>query len=466
MSENDHTSAAPTTSPWKVALSGQRRDAALTVAQDVAARAVDRRRVAEALTAAGRQTRYPDTVRWLPYSVAEGDVGTALLCSYLDQCLPQCGWDAAGHGFLAAGAHAAEQTASLDCGLYSGLSGLAFAVASLSRNGERYPRLLTVLDDELAPLVSAQASRLSAHRGGMPVRDFDLISGASGAAAPLLTRDPRGTLPQLLAALVRLVAPRDGPPLWATPPELMSNEAMRRSYPAGNLNCGLAHGIPGPLSILALALGEGYEVPGQADAVRHVADWVAGQRSDDRWGINWPCAMPLPNGQNPPNGRKGRALGHSESSRRPAPPVPARSAWCYGAPGVARALWHAGQALDDDGLRRLAVDAIAAVLRRPPGARDIDSPTFCHGVAGLLQVVLRFAADTGLPLLTKAVDPLVDQLLAAYAPERPMGYADLEQGRNPVDRAGLLDGASGIALVLLAAATDTEPTWDRLFLLS
>jgi hypothetical protein len=35
-----------------------------------------------------------------------------------------------------------------------------------------------------------------------------------------------------------------------------------------------------------------------------------------------------------------------------------------------------------------------------------------------------------------------------------------------VDRPGLLDGAPGAALVLLAAATDVEPAWDRVFLLS
>jgi lantibiotic biosynthesis protein len=29
-----------------------------------------------------------------------------------------------------------------------------------------------------------------------------------------------------------------------------------------------------------------------------------------------------------------------------------------------------------------------------------------------------------------------------------------------------LDGAPGVVLVLLAAATDVEPSWDRLFLLS
>jgi hypothetical protein len=35
-----------------------------------------------------------------------------------------------------------------------------------------------------------------------------------------------------------------------------------------------------------------------------------------------------------------------------------------------------------------------------------------------------------------------------------------------MDQPGLLDGAPSVALVLLAAATTVEPTWDRLFLLS
>ena len=35
-----------------------------------------------------------------------------------------------------------------------------------------------------------------------------------------------------------------------------------------------------------------------------------------------------------------------------------------------------------------------------------------------------------------------------------------------IDQPGLLEGSPGIALVLLAAATSVEPTWDRLFLLS
>ena len=80
--------------------------------------------------------------------------------------------------------------------------------------------------------------------------------------------------------------------------------------------------------------------------------------------------------------------------------------------------------------------------------------------------MLRFVIDTGLPTFSDAAADLVDELLAAYEPDRPLAFASIEPGSNPVDRAGLLDGAPGVAMTLLAAATDIEPTWDRLFLLS
>ena len=107
-----------------------------------------------------------------------------------------------------------------------------------------------------------------------------------------------------------------------------------------------------------------------------------------------------------------------------------------------------------------------AVYRRPIDERRIDSPTFCHGIAGLLQVTLRFAHDTGLPVFSQAASELTEQLLAMYDPERALGYCSIEPGGNLVDQPGLLDGAPGVALVLLAASSNVEPTWDRLFLLS
>jgi class I lanthipeptide synthase len=335
-------------------------------------------------------------------------------------------------------------------GLFGGLSGLAFAASALS-GGTRYRRLLASLDEALAPEAAALGESLRSGSGPGPMNDFDVISGASGIGAYLLRRDPHQVLPQVLSGLVSLAEEQDGPPRWMTPPDLLGDPSLVRQFPSGNLNCGLAHGIPGPLALLALSLHAGVEVPGQADAIHRLSEWLLGHRADDHWGINWPSAVPV----TPP--------GVQEDPRR-LPPT--RSAWCYGSPGVARALWLAGEALDDQGLRDFAVEAMQAVFRRPILERRIESPTYCHGIAGLLQIVVRFANDTGLSTFSDAAAELVDELLAAYETDRPLGFASIEPGSNPVDRAGLLDGAPGVAMALLAAATDIEPNWDRLFLLS
>jgi hypothetical protein len=232
----------------------------------------------------------------------------------------------------------------------------------------------------------------------------------------------------------------------------MGNAETSRLYPHGNLNCGLAHGIPGPIAIMSIALQHGIEVPGLVDAVDRSAQWLIQNRSDDRWGINWPAAVPL------------------TAAGEPVPPGPAlgpcRAAWCYGSPGAARALWLAGKALGRDEWCTLALDAMLAVYRRPRDVQAIDSPTFCHGLAGLLQITLRFLHDSGDPAFFHAAADLVAAILQAYEPDSLLGYRNWETGDIRVDQAGLLDGAPGVVLVLLAAATDVEPAWDRAFLLS
>ncbi|MCX5441275.1 lanthionine synthetase C family protein [Streptomyces sp. NBC_00063] len=438
-------------SAWGGALDATRRSAVLFVARDVAVRATDRERIAVSMPLARRQTRYPESVQWNPCGLAGGEAGIAVMCSYFDQCFPGEGWDAIGHGFLAGGMTALEAGGSTYAGLFAGLSGFAFALESLSRSGDRYQRALTAVDELLALKASGLAARLGAAEPGLPVSAFDLVSGASGVAAYLLRRDSLGVLPDVLTALVRLAAPSRGTPRWATPPELLLSESTRRLYPSGQLNCGLAHGIPGPLAVLSLAMRGGHEVPGQPEAVRALAEWLLSHRVDDAWGGGWPDAVPLtPAGRPAPGGA----------------PVATRGAWCYGTAGVARSLWLAGEALDDDGLRSAAVEGLSSVLRRPIELRYLNSSTYCHGVAGLLQIAVRFTRDTAADHLADALTALVDQLLAAYEPHRPFGYASWEAADVAVDRAGLLDGAAGVAMALLAAVSRTDPVWDRMFLLS
>src|SRR5262245_60556871 len=90
-------------SRWTRVLDTERANAAIAIATDVANRAVDRHRTAEALALARQQTQFPDSLTWLPYSLASGDAGIALMCSYLQQCQPTREWDVIGHDHLLSG---------------------------------------------------------------------------------------------------------------------------------------------------------------------------------------------------------------------------------------------------------------------------------------------------------------------------------------------------------------------------
>jgi lantibiotic biosynthesis protein len=443
---------APAGQPWQSFVGEDLSKQAFSVAKEVARRLKNRDSVLAANETAFAQTRFPKTIYWEPYGVAQGDAGLALACAYFDQCFPDEGWDRTGHDYLSVATRAAEGRA-LSHGLFAGLAGLAFSARVLSRGGSRYRSLLDSLDARLSSQVLTPAAAV-AGRHGVAVSEFDLITGLTGVAAYLLWRGgtPPGdvALQAILDACVALTEEVDGTPHWYTPYHLLAGEGMVEHYPQGNLNCGLAHGVPGLLAAMSLGLEAQISIEGLREAVERTADWLVRHRSADEFGVNWPTVV-------------AHSVGgvidqeHLDSSR---------AGWCYGAPGVARTLWLAGRALGRREYGQMAIEALAAVYRRPIPARRIDSPTFCHGVAGLLQVTLRFAHDTGLPLFSEAACALTRQLLSLYRPERSLGYCCIEPEGNLVDQPGLLDGAPGVALALLAASTTVEPTWDRLFLLS
>jgi hypothetical protein len=444
------------------------RQTADETAREVATRLADPAIVAAAVAASQEQSTLTDFVRWRPHTVAGGYAGLALLCGVADARWPGEGLDRAGHRHLAAATAAAEAAAHVDSSLHSGLAGLGYAAHVLAGGRDRYRRLTATVDAALLPRVEAAAERLDAARG-CGVGAFDLISGLSGTTVHLLARraDPAvaRALRRVLAALANLLADRGEPRRWHTPAAL-SGESLRTAYPHGNHNCGLAHGVPGPLALLSVALLEGAVdddlVEAVGGAVATAAGWLAAQRVELPEGADWPNAVGLP----APDG----------APHEPDPCHPGRAAWCYGVAGVARALWLAGAALDhvgcgDVGLdgqghRDLALRAVRAALARPPEQRYLTSPTVCHGTAGLLLVAVRFAADTGCPDLAAFVDDLTAELLGAYEPGSLLGFRDVEPGGVQVDQPALLDGAPGVALALMAAAGAEPPAWDRLFLLS
>lgn len=392
-----------------------------------------------------------DDLPWRPSSLGGGHAGIALFAGWLDASTPGEGWDDVAHRHLAAAIADPAALGRLGPSLYDGWGGLVLVAHFLARGGRRYRGFLEQADAALA----AGAHRLAAEVEGLPARVpppmIDVVSGLAGIAAVLLLRRGRteidAALDVALRALVRLPDDAGGGPRVAAEAEwgrIVGGELA----PAPVVNLGLAHGVPGPIAALAVARREGAVVDGLDDALAQLVELLERHRADDDRGPTWPNAVALVPG----------TAGVATRAR-------ARMAWCYGAPGCARALWLAGEALDRDDWRRTARAAICAALACPSGERGIPSAPFCHGRAGLAHIALRFAAETGDPELAAQASAEVARLAAEHDPARRFGYVRIDSLGRPCDDPGLLDGAAGVGLVLASAAHDLAPAWDRAFLL-
>jgi len=391
------------------------------------------------------------TRRWNPCSLAEGDAGLALVCGYVADCLEDASWSTVAHEFLSSAASAAG-TRRLGPGLYDGFSGLGFVGSVLSGAGRKYDRLTGSVDAALSHYLSFQA----AHHDGpetIPL-SFDVVSGLTGVGVYLLQRGSgdRPT-PELIALVELLTGDRDvSPPAsWWTSGPALAGRPLGMLFPEGCLDCGLAHGVPGPLAFLARAWMGGVRSPQNASAIEATVDWLVAHQADDAWGPNWPLAVPL----------QSTAAVYDTG---PQGSRPTRAGWCYGSPGVSRAIWLAGVALDREDWRQLAVAALKAVYRRPADLRQITTPTLCHGTAGLLQISLRFFHDTNDAAFADQVVLLTAELLELFDPERPFGFVN--PGSDDPDNPGLIDGAAGVAATLLAVASGVSPAWDQALLIA
>lgn len=440
---------------WQALLDEPLRSLAQQAALDIAARMCDPEQVQHIAEIAREQNPY----FWAwdlsqPAACAE----LALFYHYMDRCFPQQNWRVTSRRYLKLLAARSQQSALASPGLFGGTSLVAFVVSQASSDGQHAQRTLARLHQALASQVRPHAPWRFPLEGGVAESDFDLITGAAGivgylTSVPAPDSAVHEALHTLLGYLLRLAEPGQipGAEHWLCPASFLATERDQQQYPLGRFNCGLAHGFPGILAALALAASAGYDHPGLLQALEFGSAWLVQHQLRDEWGINWPMVIPQELASSPQQWRR---------------LLPARAAWCYGAPGVARSLWLAGRVVQQERYTNVALEAMQAVLARPQALRRIDGPTLCHGVAGLLLISLRFAHDCGDPLILSHIPGLAEQLLALFDPQSPLGFREAGAGGRLVDQPDFLTGAPGAALALLAAATPVEPCWDRLLLLA
>jgi hypothetical protein len=332
--------------------------------------------------------------------------------------------------------------------------------------------MLAALDERILPrtwtLLRAEQARLDA---GLPLAHtaaFDTVSGLTGIGRYLLGghvlaghETHRDAVEHICRYLVRLSEPISvrgtALPGWYTLPA--DQQAGQGPFPPGVIDSGAAHGIAGPLSLLATARQAGITVPGHDEAASRIAEWLLQRQRNDEYGCYW----------------KGKTSPGEELTGPSGGPSHDRvGSWCYGTPGIARALQLAGQAFSRPGWERTAVEAQRAVFEHAPERLGLPDASLCHGLGGLLAGTVLIARDSGDPLLAARASELTQTVVALYDPAHRFGYQHIPDAGTVVpDRPGFLEGAAGVALALQEYAakgttSDREPgalSWTALLML-
>jgi hypothetical protein len=306
--------------------------------------------------------------------------------------------------------------------LYGGFAGVGWVAERIRGQGGDDPNV--EIDAALLEYVSRDRPWL---------RTYDLVSGLVGygvyALERIEVRSPRQILTRVIEHLAASAEAQRVGTAWRTRPEWWPPE--RRTDLSRGINLGVAHGVPGVIGLLGRALRAGI-------APRRTATLLDGA-------VAWVLSQEMP---------KGSSSAFDYNVDAGAPPNAARSAWCYGDPGIAAVLLVAADASGETSWRRAAIRIGARAAARDPASAGVVDAGLCHGASGLAHVFHRLYAATRDERFRAAAEAWLARTLAM---------------REPVRDVSFLTGTAGIALALASFATRESAdwaSWDRALLVS
>jgi lantibiotic biosynthesis protein len=327
--------------------------------------------------------------------------------------------------------------------LYGGLAGLGFTL-------QHVMGLLSdwIEGDHTEAFGDFDEVLLQAARSYPPKREYDLISGLAGLATFAAERLPSEAGRSLLEVILERIAAdaEQGPDgtTWRTDPKLVPVH-QRPEAPEGYYNLGVAHGVAGLAVALARAAAAGARSADARRLAHSARKWISKQTSDRGEGARFPAFVPVGG------------------------PIPSgtREAWCYGGLGMSVSMLAAARLLGDTAWEDECCEYGRREAVRPKETSGVVDCGLCHGAAGNGHLYNRLYQATGDEIFLAAAHRWLRHVLEAYRPDdAPGGYlfwlpVPHTKGLSWQASHGFLTGTAGVALALLAAASDREPKWDR-----
>lgn len=401
---------------------------------------------------------------WNELSIAGGFTGVFPLFIELDRLFPDKGWDLITHNYVLAIKDSVEENGIPVDSMFGGLAGVCYFLHEASKGGTRYLKMLTklhkMLEENIRHRYLLPYEKALDHSQPVHFNLYEVIQGLSGIGIYFLkSRDAFSSeklISKIISLFVKMTAKikikGESVPGWYIASEDLFLHEEKAAYRNGSFNLGLSHGITGVLAFLSVALLNGVSKPGQGEAIVTIVDWLKKKRKfiNGRW--FWDATVSFA----------------EEIAGGFSPQRKSRDAWCYGTPGVARSLYLAGTALNDQSLQEYALESFASIFESTQKEWDLPGPTFCHGISGLLMITHLMVRDSNSSFLNAQVERLKTILLTYYDSDSPFGFQNYEPMKDgniaKINRADLLEGAAGVFLTLLSLNSKSY-SWHYPFLI-
>lgn len=410
--------------PWRPILHGDLADQAHAAIQDIA------------------RTLQPRSASMTNLTLADGLAGVALFYAYLAQAEQNEAHAATAMTLLA---HMIEGVAAqpLPHALYTGLAGIAWTLTHLQ--GRLFEPDPDTVDPEIDQTLLAALAQ-------SPWRyDYDLMSGLVGIGVYWGARWPHPVavagLEQTVARLAELAIHRPDGITWWTDPAWLSPDG-RAQLPDGCYDVGLAHGGAGVIALLAQICALDCAVTKARPLLDGAVAWLLAQTLPAGARSQFPTWV-QPDGQRPPS----------------------RLAWCYGDLGIAVALLRAARLVNEPTWEATARQLARATAQRAQAPEDVQDTGLCHGFASIAHLCNRLYQATGEAIFVETAQRWWARSLAHRQPGHGIGGflalgpesgATLQWVADP----GLITGAAGIGLALLAAVYPLPSDWDQMMLIT
>ncbi|MEE1101736.1 MAG: lanthionine synthetase C family protein [Agathobacter sp.] len=398
--------------------------------------------------------------KWEKCSLSHGLPGICLLYGKLMEFYPnEERWENAANRYLGLVVEQINQHGVKDISMFSGLSGIGLATASVSKKFKDYQKLISAINNGVLQTLPIFLQNVNSSKGTHSSL-YDVISGLTGILSYLyLFKDDSECYNGLLEgldALIELtqtiVINKEEVPGWYISEKNQFSQFENMLYSEGNFNTSMSHGIAGPLTLLSEMVSKGICRSNQKESIQRIVDFYFSYRlvkhNRDIW--------------------KGQIEFNEIKEKSPnTHNLVMRDAWCYGSFGICYALIRAGIALNDQMLIEYGIQNIRLTV---PDIQGIFSPTFCHGYAGIYQVLNSIEALVKQHVFVEEKKVIKEKIMAFYEPDNLYGFHNIEydyvKGElRPYESTGILEGAAGVCLSLFEGEHPGNSIWKRAFLL-